>query len=196
MTLPYQDNLMPHVLALACPQCSHEAVFDFMECVKIRLKKDIAYFQKSKVFEHRKTRNHDGHGINLACYFHKLDYHSLPDIADLPQGYAITDWAHSNYVYRTYGLGEGTVVCTQCGLRRKHKLNWPDEAYYKINVKQHSLWAFNRQSAIDLRDYIQSEDRDRSVYKSRHFLLKVPSHFQAKNLRDLIVKRFTAKLSA
>lgn len=167
-----------------------------MECVKIRFKKDVPYFQKSKVFEYRKTRNHDGHGVNLACYYHKLNNQTLPEISDFPEGYAITDWAHSNYIYRIHGMDDGTAVCTKCDLRRKHKLKWPDEAYYRVNVKRQTLWAFNRQSALDLRDYIKSEDRDRSIYKYRSFLLKVPSYFQAKAFRDLIVKRLTAILNA
>ncbi len=195
MTLPYEDNPMPHVLSVQCPDCSLEARFEFMKCVKIRLKKDLEYFQKSNFFEHRKEVNHNGEGQNLACYYHKLDQRNLPDISNLPDGYSISDWEHSQYLYRAHGLEIGAVACVNCGLRRKHNLVWPKDAYFQIQYKQQRLWAFDRECAAELLSFIGSKDRDRTKYKYRLFLLKVPAHFLTKNARDVIAKRLSAKLN-
>lgn len=194
MTLPYEDNPMPHVLAVQCPECRQEAVFDFAECVKIRLRKDLGYFQKSKFFDCKKVTDYYGVGVNLACYYHKLTQNSLPNISDLPDGYSMSDWEHSNYIYRAYGFDAGTIVCRNCGLRRKHGLSWPSDAYFQIEYRRHILWAFNRESAVELLDFVRSKDRDRSKYKYRSFLLKMPPEFLAKNARDEVTKRLSARL--
>ncbi|MEP3890427.1 MAG: hypothetical protein ABJN69_08155 [Hellea sp.] len=195
MTLPYQDNPITHVVAIACPSCGKEANFEFAEYVKVSLRKDIPYFQNSKFFEHRKVSNSDGQGVNLAFYFHKLHAHGFPAIDDLPEGYAVSDWAHYDHLYRSYKYDAGTVYCIPCGLRRKHQLVWPSEAYFQIDYKGHVLWAFNRRSAAELKDFIQSKERGRSQYEYRSFLLKLPPQFLAKSARNTVVKRLSAKLA-
>ncbi len=194
MTLPYADNPMPHVLSVHCPECKHEAVFEFSECIKIRRTHDIEYFKTSPMFEYKKITNHNGEGVNLACYYHKLAQHNLPDMSDLPSGYAMSDWGHSTYLYRAYGFDVGTIVCRSCGLRRKHGLSWPDEAYFQIEHKRQILWAFDRESAVELLDFIRSKDRERSKYKYRTFLLKIPPQFLDKKVRDIVTKRLSARL--
>ena len=194
MTLPYQDNPITHVVAIACPNCRKEAFFEFAEYVKIRLRKDVSYFQNSKYFEHRKVRNSDGQGVNLAVFFHKLQGHGLPAIDDLPAGYAMSDWTHYDHLYRSFKYNWGTAFCISCGLRRKHELSWPQEAYFQIVYKGHVLWAFDRRCAGELLNFIQSKDRDRSKYNHSTFLLKLPPQFLAKNARDTVVKRLTQKL--
>lgn len=194
MTLPYQDNPITHVVAIACPGCGKEAFFEFAEYVKIQLRKDIAYFQNSKFFEHRKVNNSDGQGVNLAVYFHKLHGHGFPAIDDLPAGYTMSDWAHYDHLYRSFKYNAGTVFCIPCGLRRKHELFWPNEAYFQIDYKGHVLWAFDRRCAAELLDFIQSKGRDRSKYNHSTFLLKLPPHFLARNARDTVAKRLAVKL--
>ena len=196
MTLPYEDNPMPHVLSVQCPDCKHEAVFEFSECVRIRRTHDIKYFKASPMFEHKKASNRDGQGVNLACYYHKLTQHTLPEISDLPDGYSMADWEHSSYMYRPYEFDAGTVICRSCGLRRKHNLSWPSDSYFQIHHKQQILWAFDRESAVEILDFIRSKNRDRSKYKYRSFLLKIPPQFLDKKVRDVVAKRLSARLLA
>lgn len=200
MTLPYEYDPMPPMLSIQCPECSHEAVFEFSEWVNIRRRKDLDYFQKSKLFELRKISDHDGHGVNRAYYYHNLTHHGLPDILDLPDGYTIEDWQHSDYMYRPYNfdtgrVDAGSVVCAGCGLRKKHTLSWPREAYFQIEYKRRILWAFDRVSTVELLDFIRSKDRDRSKYKYRSFLLKIPPQFLVKNARNTVTKRLSARLA-
>lgn len=195
MTMPYEDNPMPNELAVACPACGHEALFVFMECARIKLSADVEYFKRSKLFEYRKTM-YDGVGMNLACYYHKLDQNALPEIDDLPEGYSMANWEQT-YRYRDmFNFKSGSVVCSSCGVRRKHELSWPGEAYFAIDYKGHALWAYNRSHAVELLDYIRSKDRDRSKYKHQSFLLHLPAHFQSHKARDHIVKHLTAKLQS
>lgn len=193
MTMPYQDNPMPYELAVTCTDCGHEALFVFMECAKIRLNKDIDYFECSPLFEHQKIM-YDGVGVNLACYYHKLHQNTLPDIDDLLDGYSVADWGQRYRYGFMYGLKTGSMVCQSCGLRRKHVLSWPQDAYFTIDYKGQTLWAYDRSHAVELLDYIRSKNRDRTKYKHRSFLLHLPSHFQAQKARDHITKRLSEKL--
>lgn len=196
MSYPYDNVYLPHVLALTCPDCAKEAFFEFPSCVKIRLRKDIPYFEKSKYFEYHKAPERDGKSVNLAFYFHKLHGHSFPEITDLPDGYEMSDWARSSFLYREHGKDEGTLFCIACGLRRKHQLSWPQEAYFQITYKGKVLWAYDRRCAAELLDYIASKDRERADYQYRAFLLTVPSFFQTKAARDEVVKRLSASLGS
>jgi hypothetical protein len=106
----------------------------------------------------------------------------------LPGGYSPEDWDHSPYLYRSHGLDIGSVTCQSCGYRKKHSLNWPDEAYFQIDYKGKVLWAFDRESATVLRDYVRSETRQRDG-KWKAFLLHIPSHFLKKKAREEVSKK-------
>ena len=43
---------MPHRVSVACLACGSEATFEFAELVRIKRKRDVPFFQKSKLFDH------------------------------------------------------------------------------------------------------------------------------------------------
>ena len=51
MTGNYVWNPMPHIVDVRCPECGGYAEFEFAEMVRIKLKKDVEFFKKSKLFE-------------------------------------------------------------------------------------------------------------------------------------------------
>lgn len=191
MTLPYTWNPMPHVVAVECPNCKSEANFEFAECVKIKLRADIEYFEKSQFFEVVKIQNSGGQFHNFAFYYHKQRQNNLPELNDLPENYDILDWAHSQYLCRSHGFDIGVVVCPKCQFQRKHNLKWPDDAYFKIQYKGQLLWAFDRSSGLELLKFIQSTDRNRANFLHRSFLMKVPALFLNKKARPEISKKLT-----
>jgi len=164
--------------------------------VRIRLNKDIPYFKASPHFEYIRYKNSEGQRSSHACYYHTLRSESFPQITDLPEGYSADDWANKEYHQPNRSLYLGAVICGRCGIRRKHSLKWPEEAYFQIAYRGKILWAFNRESTVELIQYIGSIDRDRSAYKYKPFLLKLPSEFLAASARDEIVKRLSDRLGA
>lgn len=131
----------------------------------------------------------------MAVYFHGLTQKDSNSRIKLPIGYSIDQWDHSKYSTRSQNLDIGTIVCAHCGIRKKHQLSWPEDAYFQISHKQQVLWAFNRDSALDLLDYIESERRDRNLYQYSGFLMKIPKHFLSKKTRDTVIKRIKLLLS-
>jgi len=147
MTLPYEWNPVPHVIDIVCTNCNKEATFEFAELVKIKEKKDIDFFKKSKKFEYMKCVDSCGHVWHGAMYYYKLNGSSTQTIVDLPEGYNNSDWNHSQYAYRSHGIDQGTIFCPNCSHIAKHILTWPNNLYFKIEYKSQFLWAYNRVTA-------------------------------------------------
>jgi len=189
MTGAYDWNPMPHRVSISCPNCGSLAEYEFAEVVRIKLAADVEYFQKSDVFEYQLFEDSNGSRWHGAVFYHGLRGRSSAAISDLPEGYRVEDWDHSPYLYRTHGIDVGAVVCGSCGYRKKHRLSWPDEAFFQVDYKGEVLWAFDRESATELLDHIRSEDRNRERAKWRAFLRHVPSHFLKKKARDDVSKK-------
>lgn len=180
---------MPHVIAVSCPSCQQEAMFEFAEAVRISRAEDVEYFRNSQHFEYV-FQNRDAYkGHHRAFYYHGLLSNQMPQLDDLPDGYSIENWAHGPYLYRSHELDIGTVVCSRCSLRRKHHLNWPGDAHFRIEHRGETLWAFHKESLIDLIDFIASDDRNASQYKWHSFLRHLPKSFLGAKAREAVLKK-------
>ncbi len=190
MTAVYEWKPMPHCLDIRCPECSRLATFEFAEMVKIQLKKDVPFFQNHSLFDYAFFRDSCGNGWHAAIFFAGLRISHTSALTDLPEGYEPSAWDHSRYLHQSRGNGNdlGTVVCRNCSLRRKHTLSWPNDAYFQIDSRGKVLWAYHRESAIDLRNYLESVDRKQSGYKWELFLRHVPGDFLVAGLREQQVK--------
>jgi hypothetical protein len=195
MTGTYDWNPMPHQVDIKCPSCGERTIFEFAEIVKISLKKDITYFEDSDLFDYSIFKDSCGHKWHGAIYYANLHGNSTATIRDLPVGYKPDDWNHSKYLIRSHGTDLGAFCCDHCYARQPYILQWPKDAFYSISYKGEVLWAFNRESAIELRDYIASIDRETHNYKWASFLLHIPTSFKKQNARDNIVKQINRALS-
>lgn len=100
------------------------------------------------------------------------------------------DGGGEGYTLQTNGL----IQCLQCYLNRKHKLSWPDDAFWQWEVRGQILWAWNRTHAIDILSYIRQNVRpSRRLYQMYH-LRYIPSHFLAAKVRELVVQKMEAAL--
>ena len=194
MTGLYDWNPMPHKVDIKCPSCLEKAEFEFAEVVKITLKKDVPFFQNSPHFEYHILSDYCGHKFHGAFFFEGL-HGAVDSIINLPEGYSPSDWAHSKYLVRSQRYDIGSVKCSNCSKRGIYNLNWPEDAYYSVSYKNKNLWAFNRESANDLLNFIESNERNESNYRWQSFLRHVPSHFKGKKARADLSKRLKQRLS-
>lgn len=195
MTGTYEWNPMPHVVEIRCPKCSEKSLFEFAEMVMIRRRTEIPFFKRHKLLEYRCFRDRSGNRSHAAIFYAGLNAHNTDALTSLPDGYEHTQWSHSRYLYRGHGLDIGTAMCDVCNLRRKHDLNWPMDAFFQIEYRRSCLWAFHRESAVELRAFIASHDRKPEKFKWGKFLLHVPTHFLHDNARETIVKRLDKVLA-
>ncbi|MCA9564451.1 MAG: hypothetical protein KC561_13235, partial [Myxococcales bacterium] len=189
MTGPYEWNPMPHVLDVACPTCRSAALFEFAEVVRIHRRDDIPFFEESSLFEHQMFDGGAQGRWHGAVYYSLLHGPAETTIDNLPAGYAPSDWNHSTFLYRSHGTDEGAVACGGCGRRARHHLDWPSDALFQIAYRGQVLWAFHRESAQELRDYVASANRNRQGYRWELFLRHVPTVFLTAKARETVVKR-------
>src|SRR4051812_26037825 len=58
-----------------------------------------------------------------------------------------------------YPHRRGVVRCLACHYLGAHDLSWPDDAYYKWDIRGHTLWACNREHAQVLLAFLGSKER-------------------------------------
>lgn len=196
MTGTYEWNPMPHRVAVRCPACRSCAEFEFAEVVRLKWKSDVEFFQESELFEYQQFQDTCGHFWHGALFFEGLHGSPSKALHELPPGYSPEDWGHSKYLLRSWGQGLGSVRCEKCGRRGKHVLNWPNDAYYAIAHRNQVLWAFHRESAIELRHYLLSTNRDVSRYRWASFLLHIPTIFKTHKARAAVAKQIQKHLGS
>lgn len=181
---------MPHIVDIKCPQCGGHANFEFSEIVKINLKRDIPFFQESTLFENCQFIDSCGHKWHAAIFYPILQGCSTEAIGDLPEGCKPEDWEHSKYFSGDRRcIYIGAFRCHSCHLCESNVLNWPNDALHQIEKKGSTLWAFNRKSLVDLRDFILSKEREVGSHKWSFYLRHVPSVFKSKNNLGKVVKK-------
>jgi hypothetical protein len=189
MTGVYESKPIPHCLDIICPGCRHRAQFEFAETITIKLKADIAFFQNSSVFAYQRFRNHEGRTWHGAVYFQGLHGDPRKTLHDLPPGYTAQDWEHPKYGCHRAHWPIGSYTCSHCHARAVHRLNWPQDAYFSVSYRNHVLWAFHRESAIALTDYLASTQRSVWGYGWVTFLQHVPTVFKVRKAREAVVKQ-------
>ena len=96
------------------------------------------------------------------------------------------------YIHR-----RGVVRCLACHHVDLHDIAWPDEAYYRWNIRGHTLWACNREHAQVLLAFLGSKERDPSRFPGYvKSLRKLPSEFISTKVRDDIVKAISRTLKS
>jgi hypothetical protein len=195
MTGTYEWNPMPHQVDVKCPRCGLRAEFEFAEVRRIERKEDIAFFEKSTQFEYRQFQDACGHHWHGAIWYAGLHGDPCTAVDGLPPGYTPGDWSHSKYACRSHGLDIGSVRCGHCHRRGLHKLAWPADAWYAVPHRGQLLWAFHRESALELHDYLLSAARDVSRYRWPSFLLHIPTAFKTHKARDAVCTRLQRLLA-
>lgn len=83
----------------------------------------------------------------------------------------------------------GVCLCPTCTYNKKHKLNWPADAYYSVSVCGRELWAWDRDYLVALRQYIASTDREvHGHWKHQVFLKYIPKEFLNVRRRSVVLK--------
>lgn len=94
------------------------------------------------------------------------------------------------YVSYLFEETESTISCKQCAHRKLHTINWPTDAYYRVETCGAVLWAWSREHLVEIRDYVASEDRGKRKYP--HFFFKrvrrIPAQFLDVKRRAAVVR--------
>ncbi|MDP9143494.1 MAG: hypothetical protein M3N43_02155 [Actinomycetota bacterium] len=107
---------------------------------------------------------------------------------------ALYRWKHPSGGYRK--SDEGILACSNCVSRRRHLLDWPSDAYYRFELRQGLLWAWNRDQVDALLEFIISSNRNARAHGGHFlFLHHIPGEFLQAQARSEIVHRLRRRLT-
>jgi len=90
-------------------------------------------------------------------------------------------------------LTNGLVQCSNCHSNTKHRLDWPNDAYWQWEIRGEILWAWDKVHTESILDYVKETNRpSRFAYSLRY----IPSHFLSAKVRDLVVQKIERGLNA
>ncbi|SDM24741.1 hypothetical protein [Maricaulis salignorans] len=91
----------------------------------------------------------------------------------------------------------GRLSCLGCGLNRTHEVDWPREAFYQLEYRGETLWAFDRAMMADIAAYLGAgPDRDTVRRQSPHAtrLMRLPKTFLSARARETLITKIEALL--
>lgn len=91
----------------------------------------------------------------------------------------------------------GVVKCEECHLIAAHELAWPEDAFYRWDIRGHTLWAWSAEHAVAIRNYLASDHRDPASHSEFEGALRhLPKELLTAKVRDAAVERISRSLSA
>ena len=175
MTHPFELATAPESIAVRCPDCTGMAAWFAARSGIVEDKELRRRAAESQACDVDASVGWGNNRQTVVTYYPQLDVGDpMRELAErLP---------------RTDG-GRGTRLCAACGERARHELNWPDDAWFRCEVRGKTLWAWDRSYAADLREFIASAARDRHTHEHPLFLMHIPGHFLLAKHREAAVKK-------
>lgn len=92
----------------------------------------------------------------------------------------------------------GRLSCLACGLNRTHEVDWPREAFFQIDYRGETLWAFDRAMMVEILAYLNAgvnRDAVRSASPYALLLMRLPKALLAGKAREALATRIAALLA-
>jgi hypothetical protein len=118
-------------------------------------------------------------------------------------------WAIKESATSIAGPITGKLTCKACGLNGKATISWPEDAYYQFDINGQTVWAWNREYLLLLKDWVAAKVRNEDDLFSLelypdpkvrwpyiHFLANLPKFIVLNKNRDRIVKKILGLLEA
>lgn len=188
-------------LDIQCPRCQSHAVFQYVQTCRIAKKVDLPFFESSTSFR-IEWRQNGGNRYRVAAHYRGLD-NAIENAGELPEGYTTGMWSRVSIPYASDALS-GVAFCANCQRHSRHTLEWPTDAWFQLDYRGQTLWAYDRASALKLLRYIESDSRTKgldytcgghAVFRTvDRFLYRVPTHFQTAKARPYVLRALKRKL--
>jgi predicted RNA-binding Zn-ribbon protein involved in translation (DUF1610 family) len=197
MTHIYDWDIAPETIAIRCPKCGSEAVFRSPFTVLTYLPQGSRWVRLARGYPSSQVPPEEAL-IDLAMMYPETHIENWLGSYVLVHFPTIFPWtppaAKQPYEpEREWGVSS----CPNCGYQGKHRLSWPDDAYYVTDFKGHALWAWSRGHAQALKTFVESKDRNPRDYPGYFlFLLHIPEVFLLAKNRDAVTKRLKRMLES
>lgn len=95
---------------------------------------------------------------------------------------------------KTRGHFKCDISCLSCGFTGVKMIQWPEDAFWKFNIRGRLLWAWSKEHSAEMLDYLRSSDREVFRYKYFVALLHIPEHFKLAKNRPIVIKKVEGAL--
>lgn len=89
------------------------------------------------------------------------------------------------YLHQHEGKIFGVISCGRCGFRKKHCLNWPNDAYFRFDTVAGELWAYTREHLVQIYRYVSGDRHRQSAFD----LNRLPKEFLLARHRDRLLRQ-------
>ncbi len=87
---------------------------------------------------------------------------------------------------------DGQVRCSACGHAARHVLDWPSDAWFKLDHRGETLWARDAEMLAEIRRFIAAGAERQAIKKtSSHarYLVRIPSTFLKATDRETLLRK-------
>ena len=85
--------------------------------------------------------------------------------------------------------GFGIATCIHCGRASRYKLNWPNDAFYSIEIAKHTLWANDRDFLVLLFKFVNNPKNSAPKKADHEDIRRIPRVFFLKKYREALIRR-------
>jgi hypothetical protein len=113
---------------------------------------------------------------------------------------SVIQWAPPRSTSDYYDMrNEAILKCTRCHLVATHRIGWPDDAYFRWNIRGELLWAWSADHARAILALVSgggTEKTDWAKYPGwiRSWIHSLPKKILTKQARDLVIKEISTTL--
>ena len=188
----------PEFISVICPKCEKYATFKKSVGVANIEKADRKYFENSKHFDTFYTKHYGRYQYEV--WYDAGLSNPLDNIHDLPEGYSAGVFKRSKYLRPLPNFSRGVISCNNCTLRRRTNIDWPKQAYFKLDYRNNILWAYDRKMALAILEYLKDPSRKKVSQSIRNktsynWLNNLPTVFQTKKATPHVIKKLEKLLS-
>ena len=140
-------------------------------------------------------------------YEHALLRAPMDIVCPRCQGRAVFTTRHNKALPVTVKKADGTVSpnnqdgqvrCTACHHVAAHTLDWPGQAWFRIEYKGQILWAKDAEMMAEIRRFIAAGVDRNAIGKASvwwRYLLRIPSHFLGAQARTAVLRKIDKLLA-
>ncbi|MDB2437852.1 hypothetical protein N9W89_04000 [Hellea sp.] len=182
----------PELVSVKCPQCEQHATFRKSIGIANVEKVNRPYFEKSKDFDTFYTKHYGRYQYEV--WYDTGLGNNIDNIRDLPDGINPKHFKPSSYSWPLRKYSRGVIACNHCTLRRRINIDWPKQAYFTVEYKGKVLWAYNREMALAILEYLKNSSRKKLSQSARNqtsyaWLSNLPTVFQTKKATPTVVRK-------
>lgn len=174
--------MLPTPADIVCPRCERRATFD----------EPFQFYSRERDVPAGDLPVHRWGGWYVRERFPSV-FPWRPARGPSSFGRSVGHWNVAGYRLFEHGV----VRCPACHLVARHRVRWPEDAFFRWRIRSETLWAHDEAHARVLLAYVESTLRDPGRFPGYAAgLRRLPALFLSARKRALVARRIRATLGS